>query len=85
MPSEHITLTTIPDRFGWNLKIARQRADISQRELARRIGRHQKRIATWERGRCCPQIDTVVRLAEALEINPGELLRDMRGLAGSSF
>lgn len=81
MPSEHITFTTIAQRFAWNLRIARKRADLTQRALAARMGRTQERIAAWESGRCLARTDAVVRLAEALEIEPGELLRETKGLA----
>lgn len=81
MPSEHITFTTIAQRFAWNLRIARQRADLTQRGLAAKMGRTQERIAKWESGRCLARTDAIVRLAEALEIEPGELLRETKGLA----
>jgi transcriptional regulator with XRE-family HTH domain len=82
MPSEHITFTTIAERFAWNMRIARQRADLTQRALADRMGRTQARIAEWESGRCLARTDAIVRLAEALEIEPGELLRETKGLEG---
>lgn len=80
-PSEHITFSTVTERFGWNLRIARQRAGLTQQDLAGRIGGTQGQVAAWEGGGCCPRIDTVVRLAEALKIDPGELLRETKGLA----
>jgi transcriptional regulator with XRE-family HTH domain len=82
MPSEHITLTTITERFAWNMRIARNRADLTQRALAARMGRDQSRIAEWESAKCLPRTVAIVRLAEALEIEPGELLRETKGLAG---
>ena len=83
MPSEHVTFTTVAKRFGWNLRIARQRADLTQRGLAARLGMELTcDISVLETGKQCPRIDTVVRLAEALEIEPGELLRETKGLAG---
>ncbi|HVD40360.1 MAG TPA: helix-turn-helix transcriptional regulator [Solirubrobacterales bacterium] len=85
MPSEHITFTTVTERFGWNLKIARQRVGLTQQELAARLGMEFScDISVWETGKQCPRIDTVVRLAEALEIEPSELLRETRGLGPSS-
>jgi transcriptional regulator with XRE-family HTH domain len=81
MPSEHITFTTITQRFAWNLKVARKRTGLSQRALAARLGCGQDRIAEWETARCLPRTATVVRLAEALDIEPGELLRETKGLA----
>ncbi len=82
MPSEHITFTTIAQRFAWNLRIARKRADLTQRALAARMGRDQSRIAEWESAKCLPRTVAIVQLAEALEIEPGELLRETKGLAG---
>jgi transcriptional regulator with XRE-family HTH domain len=73
--------STIAQRFAWNLRIARRRAALTQRELADRMGRDQSRIALWETGRCLAETDSIVRLAEALEIDPGELLRETKGLA----
>lgn len=81
MPSEHLTFSTIAERFAWNLRIARQRTGLTQRGLAKRMDRAQSRIAEWEGGKCLPQTDSIVRLAEVLEIEPGELLRDTKGLA----
>jgi HTH-type transcriptional regulator, cell division transcriptional repressor len=81
MPSEHITFSTVGQRFAWNLRIARRRAGLTQRQLAQRMGRTQRRIAEWESGRRRPRIDSITQLAEALEIEPGELLRETKGLA----
>jgi HTH-type transcriptional regulator, competence development regulator len=84
MPSEHISFATVAERFGWNLRIARQRAGLTQRELAARLGMEFScDISVWETGKQCPRIDTVVRLAEALEIDPGELLRETKRLAST--
>jgi transcriptional regulator with XRE-family HTH domain len=81
MPSEHVTFSTVTARFGWNLRIARQRAGLTQRQLAARLGMEFKcDISVWETGKQCARIDTIVRLAEALEIEPGELLRETKGL-----
>jgi ribosome-binding protein aMBF1 (putative translation factor) len=44
-----IKFSTVTGRFGWNLRIARQRAGLTQRALAARMGRAQERIARWER------------------------------------
>jgi len=81
MPSEHVTFTTITERFAWNMRIARNRTGLTQRGLAARMGRDQSRIAEWESAKCLPRTEAIVRLAEALEIEPGELLRETKGLA----
>jgi transcriptional regulator with XRE-family HTH domain len=79
-----ITFSTVAERFGWNLRIARQRVGLTQRELAARLGMEFTcDISVWETGKQSPRIDTVVRLAEALEIDPGELLRETKGLGAN--
>ena len=75
-----ITFSTVAEQFGWNLRIARRKAGLSQRELAERMGKGQRRIAEWESGKLCPRIDSIVRISEALAIDPGMLLRETRGL-----
>lgn len=81
MPSEHLTFTTIAERFAWNLKIARQRSGLTQRGLAKRMKKRQAQIAAWECAEYLPKAASIVRLAEALDIEPGELLRETKGLA----
>jgi transcriptional regulator with XRE-family HTH domain len=81
MPSEHNKFSTVAQRFGWNLRIARQWAGLKQYELAERIDRTPCQVALWESGRNCPRLDSIVRLAEALDIDPRELVRETRGLA----
>lgn len=76
-----ITFSTVAERVGWNIRLARKKADLSQRQLARLAGFQQCRIAAWEIGACCPLVESVVRIAEALDVSPGELLRETKGLA----
>ena len=76
-----ITFSTIAERVGWNLRIARRRAGLTQDELAERMGNDQSGISAWESGRYLPRVESIVRLAEVLEIDPGELLRETQGLA----
>jgi ribosome-binding protein aMBF1 (putative translation factor) len=53
----------------------RGEGDISQRELARRLGMRQPQVARLERGDVNPTIDTLARLVTVLDI---ELTIDMR-------
>lgn len=74
----------IATRFGENLKRCRQRADLSQEELAVRASLHRTQIGLLERGSRLPRIDTLVKLAGALGIPAGELLDGMGWEPGSS-
>lgn len=76
-----ITFSTAAERFGWNLRIARRRAGLRQQDLADRVGNHQSGISLWERGQVLPRTSSLARLAAALGIEPGELLRGIEGLA----
>jgi transcriptional regulator with XRE-family HTH domain len=62
-------------RFGANLKWARQRAGLSQEALANEAEVDRAAVSVFERGRRNPNLRTVLRLARALELPPGVLLR----------
>jgi len=64
----------IAERFGHNLLRARSRADISQEELAFRADVHRTEVSQLERGLRVPRIDTVLKLAAALEASLDELI-----------
>ena len=60
--------------FAENLVRYRHAADLSQEELGFRASLHRTEIGLLERGARIPRIDTVVKLAGALEVEPGDLL-----------
>jgi transcriptional regulator with XRE-family HTH domain len=60
--------------FGKNLRACRSRAAISQEELGQRASLHRTEIGLLERGTRVPRIDTLIKIASALSIQPGELL-----------
>jgi XRE family transcriptional regulator, regulator of sulfur utilization len=60
--------------LGKNLRAARVRMKMSQEELASRSGIQQGEISRMEHGKRDPQVSTLIRLAEALEMPPGRLL-----------
>ncbi len=62
------------ERFGRNLRRVRRREGLSQEELAIRAGLHRTAVGLLERGGRVPRIDTLVRLAGAMAVPPGELL-----------
>lgn len=64
-------------RFGETLFLTRRRAGLSQEELARNAGLHRTEIGNLEHGKRLPRIDTLIKLAGALEVPPGDLLKGM--------
>jgi len=65
---------TIRERFAANLKRERKRVGLSQEEVGFRAELHRTEIGMLERGTRLPRIDTLVRLAAAVECGPAELL-----------
>ena len=61
------------ERFGLNLRGCRKRLGISQHELAFRAEIALASASLLELGKKQPRIDTVIRLAGALEVKPSEL------------
>jgi transcriptional regulator with XRE-family HTH domain len=59
------------ERFGENLRRQRRLADMSQDEVAFRAGVHRTEISQLERGLRHARVDTVAKLAAALEVDPG--------------
>lgn len=63
----------IAAHFGDNLARCRRQADLSQDEVSIRASLHRTEVSQLERGLRVPRIDTVAKLAGALEVDPGEL------------
>ncbi|HEU4600054.1 MAG TPA: helix-turn-helix transcriptional regulator [Solirubrobacterales bacterium] len=60
--------------FGDRLRVARERLELTQEEVAQRSGVHVTEISRMEAGKRDPKISTLRRLAKALEVKPGQLL-----------
>jgi len=65
----------VAQRFGENLVRCRKQAGLSQEELGLRSSLHRTAIGMLERGARMPRIDTLIKLAVALDIDPAELLK----------
>jgi len=66
--------TAVAERFSRNLVAARKRAGLSQEELSFRSDLHRTQVGLLERSARTPRIDTLVKLAGALEVEPAVLL-----------
>jgi transcriptional regulator with XRE-family HTH domain len=64
----------VAQKFSENLLILRRRAGLSQEQLGFDADLHRTEVGCLERGERLPRIDTLVKLAGALEITPEELL-----------
>lgn len=63
--------------LGQNLVAFRGRVGLSQEGVADRAGLHRTHVAYIEVGRRLPRLDTIVKLAGAVEVKPCALLRGM--------
>lgn len=69
-------MTDPAQQIGRRLKAARQRAHVSQAELAARLDVTQTAVSYWEAGRRLPGIDDLMKIAELLDAPVTDLLPD---------
>lgn len=62
--------------LGKKIKLARVELDLTQTELARKIGAKQKSISRYEAGKSIPKLATLAKLARALKRPLGHLIDD---------
>ncbi len=60
--------------IGTRIRKYREKAGISQKELAGLIGVSNSRISNWEQGINRPDADILAELCRALNVSPSELL-----------
>ncbi|WP_066040256.1 helix-turn-helix domain-containing protein [Herbiconiux solani] len=63
--------------LGTRIREERQRFSINQMELAELAGLHFTNLGKIERGQANPSLHTILRIATALNMNPGRLLEGM--------
>ena len=66
------------ERFAQNLRSARLERGLSQEDLGYAAGLHRTEVSLLERGGRDPRLHTIVRLARALKMQPGDLLAEIR-------
>lgn len=59
-----------------HLKKCRERAELTQAELAKALNVSQQAVAKWENGAAYPRMDKLPALAKALNCTIEELLAD---------
>ena len=60
--------------FGENLRGILARRKITQAELAGKLGVSQGTVCQWTHGRFYPSVQTLIRIAELLDVSLDELL-----------
>ena len=76
---------TVAQRFGANLVRSRKQAGLSQEQLGLRADLHRTEIGLLERGARVPRIDTLVKLAGSLSIDPNSLLDGIEWRPGEQW
>jgi transcriptional regulator with XRE-family HTH domain len=56
------------------IKAFREKAEMSQRDLAQAVGTSQAAVAQWETGATQPTLDNLRKVADVLGVSPGDLL-----------
>lgn len=59
---------------GKNIKKARKEKELSQEQLAERLNVTRQAVSNWECGKTEPDIETLQRLSEVLEVSVEELI-----------
>jgi transcriptional regulator with XRE-family HTH domain len=67
----------LPAVFSRNLKAAREMRNMSQRALADKLHMSFVSVNRWENGIMSPTLETVVKIAEALDIPSEALLTEV--------
>jgi DNA-binding XRE family transcriptional regulator len=62
------------ERFAANLTRLRRAAGYSQEDLAFRAAIHRTQVSLLESGSRMPRVETLIKLAGALEVTPDEIL-----------
>jgi transcriptional regulator with XRE-family HTH domain len=65
----------VDGKLGRNLRRARNQLGLTQEQVAERSGVHATEVSRIEAGKRDPRISTLERLAKAVDVSPGDLLR----------
>lgn len=71
-------IESVAKAFGEKLLAARKKSGLTQEALGHLSSVHRTEISQLELGHRSPRLDTVIKLAGALEIEPCELIADVR-------
>lgn len=65
--------------FATNLKFLRTKADMTQEDLAKKMGKDYSTIGKWESGQRTPIMEDVMKLSDVFNLNVQDLVeKDLR-------
>lgn len=59
--------------MGLRIRVARVSRNVSQRQLADMVGKSLSTVSMYETGKRTPRVDTLKRIAEALDVSAAGL------------
>jgi len=74
IPASSTDYLPVEGNLGRNLRRAREQRELTQEEVSERSGVHATEVSRIEAGKRDPRVSTLERLANAVEVSPGELL-----------
>jgi transcriptional regulator with XRE-family HTH domain len=69
---------TFGQKFGARVRARREALGLTQAKLAEKAGVTSNYVGVLERGLKLPTLDTLVKMARALDLRPAELLGDLQ-------
>ncbi len=63
-------------KFGENLRKLRKSKNISQEDLAEKVGVSRQSVSKWETGEAYPEMNNILELCKIFKCNIGELVND---------
>lgn len=76
------TQVTLAESVGERIKWARERKDITQKELARLSGKSRASVVQYEQNKIAAPLDVIATLAEKLDVAPEYLAFGRSGISG---
>ena len=70
--------------FGETIAYLRKKKGLTQSELAEKMNVTDKAVSKWERDLSCPDVNTISKLAEVLDVSVEELLNAKEQKGNSS-